>query len=156
MFGYNQDIAFPLLSPQTSAHAGHLQPTHHPPTLSPACVSMLAPLHSNFPQMGTELCGRAFGIRRTCVSRTTARGIGGSEVGLRDTGGVGYAHGGWQHRAPYLSWQRKRAASKRTNIQAALHSVVTAAWLFICVPPSEKEAAPIGSRCERKDRQQPD
>lgn len=35
MFSYNQDITLPLLSPQASAHAGHLQPTHHPPS---ACM----------------------------------------------------------------------------------------------------------------------
>lgn len=76
-------------------------------------------------------------------------------------GGV-EGHGGGvneqQHHTPYLSWQCKRgtAANEWNNIQAVLHSVVTAAWLFICVPPSEEEAAPIGFRCERKDRQQPD
>lgn len=40
----------------------------------------------------------------------------------------------------------------RSNTQALLHSVVTAARLFICVSSSEKEAGPIESRCERTDR----
>ena len=64
-----------LLHFPSSAH--RLQPTQatfSPPTTHPACVSILAPLHSNFPQMGTELWGRALRIPCTCVSHTTAQG----------------------------------------------------------------------------------
>lgn len=62
-------------------------------------------------------------------------------------------------RGPSELAERAREGQRRngrTDIQAALHSVVTGAGLFICVPPSEEEAAPIGSRCERKDRQKAD
>lgn len=97
----------------SSAH--RLQPTQatfSPPTTHPlpACVSILAPLHSNFPQMGTELGGRALSIQ--CVKHSVRQshpspGIGGSEVELRDMGVVVRA-GGWRHHTPYLSWQCKR------------------------------------------------
>lgn len=142
----NRILHFP-----SSAHAGHLHPTHP----LPAWVSILAPLYSNFPQMSTELCGGVLSIQCTCINHTTI-------TGLKDhrwsCGTQGYVQGLWQHHTPYLSWQCKSGteANKWTNIQAVLHSVVMAAWLFICVPSSEKEAAPIGSRCERRDRQQPE
>lgn len=143
-------LYFPCSAHRLQAHAGHHQLTHHPPS-----VSVLAPLHSKFPQMRAEL--HSWSIQRPCVSHTAAQG---SEAQRRSRGtrGCGKCRGGQQHHTPYLSWQCKRgtAANERNNIQAVLHSVVTAAWLFICVPPSEEEAAPIGSRCERKDRQQPD
>lgn len=149
----------------SSAH--RLQPTQatfSPPTTHPLPAFQSWP-HSTltFHRWAQSWCGRALSIQRTCVSRTTAR-VSEDQRWSRGTQGWGwgvYVPEDGNIKTPYLSWQSKTetgatAANEGTDMQAVLLSVVTAAWLFICVPPSEKEAAPIGSRCERKDRQQPD
>lgn len=90
LFCYNQDTAFPLLSPQASAHAGHLQPTHHPPS---ACLCFKpGPTPLKLSTDGHRAVGCVLSIQCPCVSHTTSLGIGGSEVEPRDAG-VGYVQG---------------------------------------------------------------
>lgn len=108
-------LHFPLLSPRSPAPA-------RPPTQCRPCVSILAPVHSKFPPMDTELCRRAQGIRFTCVSHTTAQG---SEHQRSTDMRVGYLKG---------SCDIVLTAGEWKNIPAALHNVVTAAWLFIRFP----------------------
>lgn len=89
-----------------------------------------------------------FGVRASVTPQPRDLWIRG---GVEGHGGKGYKQGGGgaEYQTPYLSWYCKSgpAVNKWTNIQPVLHGVVTAAWLFICVPSSEKEAAAIGSRC---------
>lgn len=121
-----------LRFPSSAYRLQPTQATFSPPTthLLPACNSTLAPaLYSDFPQTGTE---------RHAQKARPRDAKGGVRTGCFDT--------------TYLSWRCKKGGQRRTGengIQALLHSVVMAALLFMCVPPSEEEAALIGSRCEK-------
>lgn len=131
----------------------HIQPTQHSSSVG-LCFSLGSPRLSNYPQIGRASRECAFSsLVHGWPSHHKPRIRGqaeGQAVGNMDLKNVNI-------RRHICAVETKRKLKKRlvvnkwTNIQAVLHSVVTAASLFICVPPSEKEAAPIGSRCERKE-----
>lgn len=147
-FSYKQDIAFTLLCPHVPAHAGQ---SAHPPAVlrSLACLHFYPGLISlKISTDGHRSCVDACSTFSVRTSVTPQLGDESIWVGVEGHRSWGLCRG----TCCIFSRQCKRglAVNKWTNIQAALLGVVMAAWLFICVPPLEKEAAPIGSRCERK------
>lgn len=124
-------IARILHFPSSAHRLRPTQATFSPPTTHPlpACVSVLAPLHSNFPQMGT---GRSCTDVRSASHASVAPQAEGSQDQRWSGGTRGWVTCRRQHRAAHLSWQSEpeRDSGETDEPTSKLRCIV---WLRVPV-----------------------
>lgn len=108
LFGGNQDAAFPLLGLQASAHAGHFQPTHHPPS---ACL-----LFNAGPGSLTQTFHRR---ARSGALKKRGRGMRRKEC----------VQGGLMAISEYLSWRCKKGGQRQRGKTASRLCCIVWSWL---------------------------